>query len=127
MRSFNYIAQNWLLDKFINKGHIIVDNNTNIMNLYTSLNYVKLMNDSTNDGHITITNNKLDDGFDSKILAMNLASNSFSNCVNNGYIFIDNNSGYKIQAAKNIYGNNSSTEGSTNNGKVTVNGVEGEI
>ena len=113
-------------DKFINKGHIIVDNNTNIINIYTSLNYVKLMNDSTNDGHITITNNKLDDGLNNAyIFGTNLLAGSFSNCVNNGYIFIDNNSGYKIQAAKNIYGNN--IEGSTNNGKVTVNGVEGEI
>ena len=84
------------------------------------------MNDSTNDGHITITNNKLDDGLNNAyIFGINLLAGSFSNCVNNGYIFIDNNSGYKIQAAKNIYGNN--IEGSTNNGKVTVNGVEGEI
>ena len=76
------------------------------------------MNDCTNDGHITITNNQLDDGTDGDIDVIDFYAYSFSNCINNGNILINGNSeNYFIYKAMNIYGGN----GATNNGKVIVN------
>ena len=84
-----------------------------------------MMNDCTNDGHITITNNTLEDGITGYIDAVNFSASSYSNCVNNGNIVINQNSeNYRIGTAKNIYGD---ATGCTNNGTVTVDGVVGEI
>ena len=83
------------------------------------------MNDCTNDGHITITNNTLEDGITGSIKTGIFSASSYSNCVNNGNIVLDNNSeNYNIVTAKNIHGN---ATGCTNNGTVTVDGVVGEI
>ena len=117
-------------DKFTNTGNITVDNNTNLGNIHlyiNALNSANTMNDSTNDGYITITNNKLDNNNNNNYLgALDFYADSFSNCVNNGNIVINNNSNYRIGLAKNILSENDAT-GCTNTGTVTVDGVEGEI
>ncbi len=114
-------------DKFTNTGNITVDNNTNLGSIYFYINAVNsndTMNDSRNDGYMTITNNKLDNN--NSIEVVDFYAGSYSNCVNKGNIVINNNSNYIITKAKNIYATNDET-GCTNTGTVTVNGVKGEI
>ena len=114
-------------NNYTNTGHITIDNNTNLKDIDIYINAIyddSGMNDCTNDGNITITNNKLDDGTDGSIDVIDFYAYSFSNCLNNGYILIDSNSGnYYIARAMNIFGG----PGATNKGKVTYNEVEGEI
>ena len=114
-------------NKYTNTGHITIDNNTNLTGINININEIyddAGMNDCTNDGHITITNNKLDDGIDGDIDVIDFYAYSFSNCINNGNILINGNSeNYFIGRAMNILGG----DGATNNGKVTFNGVKGEI
>ena len=111
--------------KFKNTGHINIDSNTNLLEINTFINQAETMNDCTNDEHITITNNTLEDGKIGYINAVNFWASSYSNCVNNGNIVINQNSeNYRIVTAKNIYGD---ATGCTNNGTVTVDGVVGEI
>ena len=112
-------------NKFKNTGHINIDSNTNLLAILTFINQVETMNDCTNDGHITITNNTLEDGITGFIQTTIFSADSYSNCVNNGNIVINQNSeNYRIVTAKNIYGD---ATGCTNNGTVTVDGVVGEI
>ena len=112
-------------NKFKNTGHINIDSNTNLLQIITCILQAGTMNDCTNDGHITITNNTLENGITGYIDAVNFSVSSYSNCVNNGNIVINQNSeNYRIGTAKNIYGD---ATGCTNNGTVTVDGVVGEI
>ena len=114
-------------NKFKNTGHINIDSNTNLLQINAIIDdyYYEMMNDCTNDGHITITNNTLENGITGYIDAVNFSVSSYSNCVNNGNIVINQNSeNYRIGTAKNIYGD---ATGCTNNGTVTVDGVVGEI
>ena len=112
-------------NKFKNNGHINIDSNTNLLQIITFINQAETMNDCTNDGHITITNNTLEDGITGSIQTCIFSASSYSNCVNNGNIVLDNNSeNYNIVIARNITGN---ATGCTNNGTVTVDGVVGEI
>ena len=114
-------------NKFKNTGHINIDSNTNLLQINAIIDdyYYEMMNDCTNDGHITITNNTLENGITGYIDAVNFSVSSYSNCVNNGNIVINQNSeNYRIGTAKNISGD---ATGCTNNGTVTVDGVVGEI
>ena len=114
-------------NNYTNAGHTTIDNNTNLVYIDISINEIYEdagMNDCINDGHITITNNQLDSGIDGSINVIDFYAYSFSNCINNGNILINGNSeNYFIGGAMNILGG----DGATNNGKVTVNGVEGPI
>ena len=121
------IINNTYSGKFKNTGHINIDSNTNLLQINAIIDdyYYEMMNDCTNDGHITITNNTLENGITGYIDAVNFSVSSYSNCVNNGNIVLDNNSeNYNIVIARNITGN---ATGCTNNGTVTVDGVVGEI
>ena len=120
------IINNTYSGKFKNTGHINIDSNTNLLQIITYILQAGTMNDCTNDGHITITNNTLEDGITGFIQTSIFSASSYSNCVNNGNIVLDNNSeNYNIVTAKNITGGD--TTGCTNNGTVTVDGVVGEI
>ncbi len=119
------IINNTYSGKFKNTGHINIDSNTNLLQIITCILQAGTMNDCTNDGHITITNNTLEDGITGFIQTSIFSASSYSNCVNNGNIVINQNSeNYRISTAKNIMGD---TTGCTNNGTVTVDGVVGEI
>ena len=110
-------------NKYTNSGNVTIDGNTEIYLISISLahnfNENTTLNNCTNNGNITVTNNKLNEqGGYMEIIPF--YAQTFSNCVNNGNIIINENS-----EEYNLYiGFPYNIDGYTNNGTLNINGTE---